>query len=86
MFLNLQNDILSETVSMKFAISDDLSGIASYKGYINNKWEVFEYDAKNNLLEYYFDINSPSGKLDVEIVVIDKKKNSTTFKKSIIRQ
>jgi hypothetical protein len=85
-FMNVQNDILSDTVSMKFAISDDLSGIASYKGYINNKWEVFEYDAKNNLLEYYFDINSPSGKLDVEIVVIDKKKNSTTFKKSIIRQ
>ena len=36
-------------------ISDDLSGIASYRGEINGKYALFEYDSKNALLTYTFD-------------------------------
>lgn len=36
-------------------ISDNLSGIASYRGEIDEKYALFEYDAKNALLTYVFD-------------------------------
>ena len=36
-------------------ISDDLSGISSYRGEIDGKYALFEYDSKNALLTYAFD-------------------------------
>jgi hypothetical protein len=83
--LNIYNGAVRDTVSIKFQIKDDLSGINTYKGYINGKWELFEYDAKNDLLEYFFVENSPRGKLDIEIIVSDKKENEQTFKISLDR-
>jgi len=41
--------------SVRFTLDDDLSGVASYNGYINNQWVLFEYDPKNKLLFYTFD-------------------------------
>ncbi|MEN8155959.1 MAG: M23 family metallopeptidase [Bacteroidota bacterium] len=40
---------------MKFFITDNLSGIEEYNGYIDNRWALFEYDPKNDLLTYRFD-------------------------------
>ena len=47
---NLKN---SETLSVK--IYDDLSGINTYKAFIDGQWALMEYDAKNNVLIYTFD-------------------------------
>jgi len=41
--------------SIKLTIKDDLSGIRSYRGEIDGKWVLFEFDSKNSLLEYRFD-------------------------------
>jgi hypothetical protein len=38
-----------------FTIKDDLSGIKSYQGEIDNKWVLFEFDKKKNRLFYTFD-------------------------------
>ena len=35
---------------MKFRIYDELSGIKSYEGRINNNWILFEYDNKNDII------------------------------------
>ncbi|MCK7542446.1 MAG: hypothetical protein MZV63_72030 [Marinilabiliales bacterium] len=40
---------------LKFYISDNFSGIGSYEGYIDDKWVLFEYDPKNNLILHRFD-------------------------------
>lgn len=40
-----------------FTIKDDLSGIKSYRGEIDNKWVLFEFDQKKNRLFYTFDKN-----------------------------
>ena len=40
---------------LRFTISDELSGIDTYEGYIDNHWALFEYDPKNDLLLYRFD-------------------------------
>ncbi len=41
--------------SFKFTLRDDFSGIRSYRGEIDGKWILLEYDPKQNLLEYQYD-------------------------------
>jgi hypothetical protein len=40
---------------IKIRISDDLSGIASFRGEIDGEYALFEYDSKNALITYAFD-------------------------------
>ncbi|MBU0765514.1 MAG: M23 family metallopeptidase [Bacteroidetes bacterium] len=40
---------------IKLKISDNLSGIAKYNGFIDKKWVLFEYDPKNKLITHYFE-------------------------------
>lgn len=62
-------------------ISDNLSGIKSYAGYIDGKWVLFEYDAKNALLTHHFDERT-KGEHELLLRVIDMKNNisETTVK------
>ena len=50
-----QGQDLAKAHDIKIKISDYLSGIKSYRGTIDDKWVLMEYDAKNNLLTYHFD-------------------------------
>jgi hypothetical protein len=50
--------------SFSFLISDNLSGIAKYNLWLNNTWVIAEYDAKADLLTYYFDEETPIGLLN----------------------
>ena len=74
-FNNLSNN------EIKFLITDDLSGIKSFNGYIDNKWALFEYDQKNDLLFYLIDIERVKENIDheLELFVIDKSDNISTY-------
>lgn len=41
-----------KTGKLRYKIKDNLSGITSYRGLIDGKWALFEYDAKRRLLQY----------------------------------
>jgi len=73
---NLENE-----EQINFSVMDDLSGIKSYNGYIDNKWSLFEYDPKNNLVYYQIDPSRLNkGKThELELYVIDKKDNIAVF-------
>lgn len=65
---------------LSFKIDDNLSGVASYKGFINNQWVLFEYDAKNDLITYEFDEYMPDeGLVEIRIEVEDERGNKATF-------
>lgn len=66
---------------IKFLISDDLSGIKSYNGYIDNNWALFEYDQKNDLLFYTLDEDKivKNTKHELELFVIDNRNNISTY-------
>ena len=49
-------------ISIRVNIKDDLSGIKSYRGEIDNKWILMEYDPKRERLTHYFDKNLSKGK------------------------
>ncbi len=54
--LSIKNkNLLTESSKIRFLISDDLSGIESYEGYLDDKWMLFDYDAKNDLIVHDID-------------------------------
>lgn len=66
---------------LSFKIEDDLSGIKSYDGYIDNEWALFEYDAKSSTLSYKFDEGRilTKTKHKLEIIIHDHKNNIGTY-------
>lgn len=66
---------------LRFTIRDELSGISKYEGYIDNQWVLFEYDPKNELLTFVFDLEhiSPEREHNLELYVSDEKGNARLF-------
>jgi murein DD-endopeptidase MepM/ murein hydrolase activator NlpD len=60
---------------MSFRISDGLSGIKSFNGYINGKWVLMEFDTKTASLWHNFDERTLAGKHTFELIVVDMKEN-----------
>jgi len=71
--------------SLRCTITDDLSDIKKYEGYIDNRWALFEYDPKNDLLSYSFDGEriSKNSEHELELYITDTQGNiklyHTTF-------
>jgi len=67
---------------LQFHISDNLSGIKSYKGEIDGHWALFEYDEKIGLLTYTIDKSKvAAGKSHLlHLEVKDNKNNSSEYK------
>jgi hypothetical protein len=72
----VENKMLSEKGRIRFKISDNLSGIKSYNGYIDDSWVLFEHDAKSNTITYRFDNKIKTGKNhQLKLIVSDLKDN-----------
>ena len=86
--VNFINDQwLSGFKFLKIKIDDDFSGIKSYRGAINGKWVLFEYEPKQKLLTYDFsDLTFETEKHELEIVVEDNVGNKTLFKTLFFRK
>jgi len=76
---------LNKQGTIKIKISDNLAGIKSYRGTIDGKWILMDYDAKNQLLTYSFDDHIHSGKNDFVLTVRDNSGNETVYKASLIK-
>lgn len=79
------NKNVGRQFNIKIKISDDLSGIKSYRGTMNGNWILMDYDAKNNLLVYSFDDRMKKGKNILKLVVTDAVGNSTRYEAALIR-
>lgn len=64
---------------ISFRISDALSGIKSFNGYIDGKWVLMEFDAKTANLWHSFDEKTTTGKHTFELVVVDMKENTKKY-------
>lgn len=72
--------------SIRLTISDEMSGIKTYNGYLNGKWVLFEYENKTKKITHYFDeayLNE--GKNDLKVVVTDNVGNSSIFETHFFR-
>jgi hypothetical protein len=70
---------------IKFTISDELSGIASYRGTLNGKWVLMEYDPKNDLLYYTIDDRLLAGQNSFSLEVTDGKGNRKVYSAKLVK-
>lgn len=78
--LNLiNNKVMSKETYIKFLLTDNLSGVANYHGYIDGKWVLFEFDAKSSLLKHKFDIPNELKSHELVVEVIDERGNSKKY-------
>ena len=74
------NKKISKYRYLKVKISDNLSGIKSYRGEIDGKWILFEYDAKRRLLTYDFNDSKLEGnKHTLKVTAVDNVNNTNTY-------
>ena len=82
----IQGKWLTSQKTIQLSIRDALSGIKSYKGYLNGKWILFEYENKTNTITHYFDDGIVAdGKNDLKVEVTDNVGNSTIFETQFFR-
>lgn len=78
---------LSNYRYLKIRIKDDLSGIKSYRGEIDGKWILLEWNLKKGYLIYDFnDLKLQGTKHRLKIVVTDNANNTKTFNATFYRK
>lgn len=82
------NKVITKYNTLELKIEDNLSGVKSYKAYINNKWVLMVYNRKKR--KYIIPLNNKSkpflvkGKNEIKIISYDAKKNQQTLIKTVI--
>lgn len=82
----VDNSKVIECKRLEIKIKDAESGIGKYNIYLNGKWVVGAFDAKNNLLYYDVDEFLKIGDNKMEIVVTDAVGNECRRTYNIIRE
>ena len=70
--------------SLRFKITDDMTGIETYDIYLDDVWVLGQYDAKNALLYYEFDNKMKVGTNNVKVVVTDGVGNKKTLRMKVV--
>lgn len=78
---------VSNNESLKIKITDDLSGINSYRATVNGKFILMEYEYKNNTLTHYFSDNVVTNtENDLKLIVTDNVGNVSTYTAKFFRK
>ncbi len=70
---------------LKLKVTDEFAGLKSYRGEMNGKWILMEYDMKNDLLLYKIDTLTRAGGNNFLLEVIDNCDNLTEYKSYLIK-
>jgi len=83
---SIEGKWISDKKAIELTITDSLSGIKTYDGYLNGNWILFEYDYKTKKIVHYFeDDKVAEGQNNLKIVVTDNVGNSTIFETQFFR-
>jgi murein DD-endopeptidase MepM/ murein hydrolase activator NlpD len=62
-------------------IADNLSGISSWRGTLNDEWILLEYEPKTKTLSHAFDEHSEgAGKMEFKLNVVDERGNTSSYR------
>ena len=86
--LNFQNkQWITGNSDLKLRISDDISGIKSYRATVNGKFILMEYESKTNTLTHDFnDGVVTETENNLKVIVTDNVGNSTTYEAVFFRK
>lgn len=71
---------VSALQELRFRISDNFSGINTYRGTLNGTWILMDYDSKNRLLTYKRDARLLPGENILIITATDGRNNATSYR------
>lgn len=80
-----EDENLSKKRYIRIKIGDNLSGIKSYKAYIDGKWVLMEYDSKKAQLSHQFEGPVQNKARTFTLKLIDNRNNSTEIQSQFIR-
>ncbi len=75
----LSADSLFNQEILSVRISDDLSGMASYRATLDGKWKLMEFDEKKSMLFFTFDSLAEVINKTLRIEVTDRKENRAVY-------
>ena len=67
---------------IQFRISDNLSGIKSYNGFLNGKWVLMSYEGKTSKLTLELEGLTVAGENTLKVEIEDRVGNKTIFEKT----
>ncbi|MFV0291045.1 MAG: M23 family metallopeptidase [Mangrovibacterium sp.] len=81
------NQSLNNPNQLNFLISDNLSGIQSWRGEIDGEWVLFQYEYKQKKLFYIFDNSrlKMNQKHSLKLSVVDAAGNSANYEASFFK-
>jgi len=79
------NKVVTAQSSIQIKVTDDISGIKSYRGTVDGKWILMEYDEKNDLLTYFFDWRTDAGEHVLALHVSDAIGNQSVLRIRFVR-
>ena len=65
---------------VQIRVKDNLSKIRNFSGKINDKWHLFEYDKKNDMLIANVEAMDVNETHPIEVIVTDENGNTTVWK------
>jgi len=80
-----ENKVMTGISQINLKISDNLSGIKSFNGYIDGHWVLMQYDAKTASLWHTFESGLTKGKHTFKLVVKDAKDNERIYQVNFSR-
>lgn len=76
----VEGGVANANAGLKLIVKDMLSGIEYYEGMIDGKWQLFDYDAKNDLLLHDFALSKlKPGEHVLDLVLRDKVGNESRY-------
>ena len=79
------NKNITKQEKISFKVTDDLSGVNTYKATIDGKWILLQYDPKRSHLYYIIDKHFEAGKHKFKIIVSDSKGNTNSKSYYLVR-
>lgn len=79
------NADMSKKWSISFKITDNLSGIGSFRAEVDGKWVLMDYDAKKNTISHYFDGRIAKGQHQIKLFVRDGVGNLSMYEANFKR-
>ena len=79
---NFSNKSYLESKVLQFRITDNLSGIKSYRGLLNGKWVLMSLDGKTSKLTLDLEGHTLPGENTLSIEIEDRVGNKTIFEKT----
>jgi len=79
------NKTMTGLSSIQIKVTDEIAGLKTYRGEVDGKWVLMEYDEKNDLLTYFFDWRTEPGEHTFAFKATDYVGNESSYQAKFVK-